>query len=75
MYQNLVIDFIVERAVYSMAASSSQRDEVMSAGATSYLTTPEELLNIGAIASGVIHDNQAGAGSTNEASFALALVN
>jgi len=43
--------------------------------ATSYIATPDELLNIAAIASRVIHDNQDSAGSTSKAALAPAVVN
>jgi CheY-like chemotaxis protein len=60
--------------VYSMAALPSEKEEVLRAGATTYLTNPEDLLNIATIASGLIGQarvklHQATAGLMSESSM------
>jgi CheY-like chemotaxis protein len=45
--------------VYSTAATPAEKDTVLRSGASRYLGTPEELLNVGEISAGLIADSQA----------------
>lgn len=44
--------------VYSTEAKPAEKDEVLRAGALRYLSTPEEILEVGEIASSVVFENQ-----------------
>ncbi len=44
--------------VYSTTATTAEKEEVLQAGAARYLSTPEEILDVGRISSGLITDSQ-----------------